>query len=116
MPSTEATPSHSDEGQQIGPYYLLQKIGEGGMGEVWLAEQLEPVRRKVALKVVKQGMDTKWVVARFRILDAAAVAHRGEPVDWAGLAADLGYADQAHLTRAFTQVVGTPPETYRREA
>jgi non-specific serine/threonine protein kinase/serine/threonine-protein kinase len=65
LPSTETTPSHSDEGQQIGPYHLLQKIGEGGMGEVWLAEQLEPVRRKVALKVVKQGMDTKWVVARF---------------------------------------------------
>lgn len=62
------------------------------------------------------GIGPKWVVARFRILDAAAVAHRGAPVDWAALAADLGYADQAHLTRVFTQVVGTPPETYRKEA
>lgn len=62
------------------------------------------------------GVGPKWVIARFRILDAAAVAHRGDPVDWAALAADLGFADQAHLTRAFTQVVGTPPETYRREA
>lgn len=62
------------------------------------------------------GIGPKWVIARCRILDAAAVAHRGEPVDWAALAVDLGFADQAHLTRAFTAVVGTPPETYRREA
>jgi AraC-like DNA-binding protein len=62
------------------------------------------------------GIGPKWVIARFRILDAAAVAHRGEPVDWAALAADLGFADQAHLTRAFTRAVGTPPETYRRRA
>jgi non-specific serine/threonine protein kinase/serine/threonine-protein kinase len=49
---------------RIGPYRLLEVIGEGGMGEVWLAEQLEP-RRKVALKLIKAGMDTKQVVARF---------------------------------------------------
>ena len=51
--------------RRIGPYRLLHAIGEGGMGEVWVAEQLEPVRRKVALKVIKAGMDTKQVVARF---------------------------------------------------
>jgi len=51
--------------EQIGPYHLLDKLGEGGMGEVWLAEQQEPVKRKVALKVIKPGMDTKQVVARF---------------------------------------------------
>jgi non-specific serine/threonine protein kinase/serine/threonine-protein kinase len=51
--------------RQIGPYRLLEKLGEGGMGEVWLAEQTEPVQRRVALKVIKQGMDTKQVVARF---------------------------------------------------
>lgn len=62
------------------------------------------------------GIGPKWVIARYRILDAAAVAHAGGPVGWAALAADLGFADQAHLTRAFTQVVGTPPETYRKEA
>jgi serine/threonine protein kinase/tetratricopeptide (TPR) repeat protein len=61
----EDQPSLSDEGRQIGPYRLLQKIGEGGMGEVWLAEQSEPIRRRVALKVIKQGMDTRQVVARF---------------------------------------------------
>ncbi|MFN7993020.1 MAG: protein kinase [Bryobacteraceae bacterium] len=46
-------------------YRLLQKIGEGGMGEVWLAEQQEPVRRRVALKLVKAGMNTREVIARF---------------------------------------------------
>ena len=50
----------------IGRYHLLQKIGEGGMGEVWLAEQKEPVRRRVALKLVKAGMDTREVLARFQ--------------------------------------------------
>ncbi len=49
----------------IGRYHLLQMIGEGGMGEVWLAEQKEPVRRRVALKVIKAGMHTREVVARF---------------------------------------------------
>src|SRR5450755_4398918 len=49
----------------IGRYHLLQKIGEGGMSEVWLAEQKEPVRRRVALKLVKAGMDTREVIARF---------------------------------------------------
>src|SRR5450631_363122 len=57
-PGPEAT-------QRIGPYRLVQLIGEGGMGEVRLAERLEHVRRKVAVKVVKAGMDTKQVVARF---------------------------------------------------
>ena len=54
-----------DAARRIGPYRLLQIIGGGGMGEVWLAEQLEPVKRRVAIKVIKTGMDTKQVVARF---------------------------------------------------
>jgi serine/threonine protein kinase/Flp pilus assembly protein TadD len=49
----------------IGHYHLLQKIGEGGMGEVWLAEQKEPVRRRVAVKLVKAGMSTQEVIGRF---------------------------------------------------
>ncbi|HWE83308.1 MAG TPA: serine/threonine-protein kinase [Terracidiphilus sp.] len=49
----------------IGPYRLLEMIGRGGMGEVWLAEQKKPVRRRVALKLIKAGMDTREVVARF---------------------------------------------------
>jgi serine/threonine protein kinase/TolB-like protein/Tfp pilus assembly protein PilF len=52
-------------GALIGRYKLLQKIGEGGCGIVWMAEQEMPVRRRVALKVIKLGMDTKAVVARF---------------------------------------------------
>ena len=52
-------------GSMIGPYKLLQKIGEGGMGIVYMAEQEQPVKRKVALKIIKLGMDTKHVVARF---------------------------------------------------
>src|SRR5262245_20287639 len=52
-------------GQVIGPYKLLEQIGEGGFGVVFMAEQTQPVRRKVALKVLKPGMDTRQVVARF---------------------------------------------------
>ena len=52
-------------GTVIGPYKLLEVIGEGGMGVVYLAEQTKPVRRKVALKIIKPGMDTKQVIARF---------------------------------------------------
>jgi serine/threonine protein kinase/tetratricopeptide (TPR) repeat protein len=52
-------------GTVIGPYKLLQEIGEGGMGTVFMAEQTRPVQRKVALKVIKPGMDTKQVIARF---------------------------------------------------
>ena len=54
-----------DLGQTIGPYRLVKRLGQGGMGSVWLAEQTHPVRRKVALKLIKPGMDTEEVVARF---------------------------------------------------
>jgi serine/threonine protein kinase/tetratricopeptide (TPR) repeat protein len=52
-------------GATIGPYKLLEAIGEGGMGTVYMAEQTQPVRRKVALKVIKPGMDSRQVIARF---------------------------------------------------
>ncbi len=52
-------------GDRIGRYKLLEQIGEGGFGVVWMAEQEEPVRRRVALKIIKLGMDTREVVARF---------------------------------------------------
>jgi serine/threonine protein kinase len=54
-----------DPGSRIGPYKLLQQIGEGGMGTVFMAEQTEPVQRKVALKVIKPGMNSRQVLARF---------------------------------------------------
>ncbi len=53
------------EGERIGRYKLLQEIGEGGFGTVWMAEQMEPVSRRVALKIIKMGMDTREVIARF---------------------------------------------------
>ena len=58
-------PLREGPGTLIGPYKLLQQIGEGGMGVVFLAEQQRPVRRQVAVKVIKTGMDTRQVVARF---------------------------------------------------
>jgi len=51
--------------RDIGPYHLLEKIGEGGMGDVWVAEQHKPLHRRVALKLIKAGMDTRQVIARF---------------------------------------------------
>ena len=57
-------------GQTLGRYKLLERVGEGGCGVVYVAEQTEPVRRRVALKVIKLGMDTKQMVAKTR--DAAA--------------------------------------------
>ena len=52
-------------GLRIGRYKLLEKIGEGGFGVVYMAEQVEPVQRKVAFKIIKPGMDTRQVIARF---------------------------------------------------
>jgi len=65
-PRTANAPAIEGPGSQIGRYELLELIGEGGMGLVYLAEQKEPIHRKVALKIVKLGMDTVQVVARFR--------------------------------------------------
>ena len=51
----------------IGPYKLLQVIGEGGMGTVYMADQRKPVERRVAIKIIKAGMDSKQVIARFAV-------------------------------------------------
>jgi serine/threonine protein kinase/tetratricopeptide (TPR) repeat protein len=115
------------EGTRIGRYKLLQKIGEGGCGVVWMAEQEEPVRRRVALKVIKLGMDTKNVIARFeaerqalalmdhpniaRVLDAGAT-DTGRPFFVMELVPGVPitkYCDQHNLSTAarlglFTQV------------
>src|SRR5262249_53003731 len=67
-PTTDQPPPRpiaEGPGSWVGPYKLLQQIGEGGMGVVFMAEQDKPVRRKVALKVIKPGMDSAQVVARF---------------------------------------------------
>ncbi len=63
---TTSLPSPGEAaGQQIGRYKLLEEIGAGGFGTVWMAQQREPVKRRVALKVIKLGMDTRQVIARF---------------------------------------------------
>src|SRR5438093_2957545 len=64
-PPTLDEPLREAPGTIIGPYKLLQQIGEGGMGVVWMAEQTQPVQRKVALKVIKPGMDSRQVIGRF---------------------------------------------------
>src|SRR5262245_38438215 len=62
---TTGQPIAEGPGSVIGPYKLLQQIGEGGMGIVFMAEQTEPIERTVALKIIKPGMDTRQVVGRF---------------------------------------------------
>src|SRR3954449_2182035 len=64
-PSPPTAAALEKPGDRIGRYKLLEQIGEGGCGIVYMAEQEEPVRRRVALKVIKLGMDTKQVIARF---------------------------------------------------
>ncbi len=82
MPSTIEGSSRVVPGVSIGPYKLREQIGEGGMGMVYIAEQDRPVRRKVALKLIKVGMDTKDVTARFEaerqalaMMDHPNIAH-----------------------------------------
>jgi WD40 repeat protein/serine/threonine protein kinase len=65
LPATTDLPACERPGTILGPYKLLEQIGEGGMGTVWMAEQTEPMRRRVAVKVVKEGMDSRQVLARF---------------------------------------------------
>ena len=60
-----SVPPVEGPGTRIGPYKLLQKLGEGGMGTVYMAEQDQPVHRRVALKIIKAGMDSAQVIARF---------------------------------------------------
>jgi serine/threonine protein kinase len=112
-----SVPGEVDEylGQRVGRYKLLQRIGEGGCGVVYMAEQEEPVRRRVALKIIKLGMDTKSVIARFdaerqalalmdhpniaRVLDAGAT-ETGRPFFVMELVRGFRiteYCDQNHL-------------------
>lgn len=111
-----AAPVTEGPGSIIGPYKLLQTIGEGGFGVVYMAEQEKPIRRRVALKVIKAGMDTRAVIARFeaerqalammdhrniaRVLDAGATA-TGRPYFVMELVKGIpitDYCDEAELS------------------
>jgi eukaryotic-like serine/threonine-protein kinase len=83
-PVTPTPDAGEQPGATIGRYKLLEKIGEGGMGTIWMAEQREPVRRRVALKIIKLGMDTKQVIARFEAERQA-----------------LALMDHAHIAKVF---------------
>jgi hypothetical protein len=64
--TADLTPPAEAAGTLLGSYKLLEKLGEGGMGAVWVAEQQEPVKRRVALKVIKPGMDSARILAYCR--------------------------------------------------
>jgi serine/threonine protein kinase/Tfp pilus assembly protein PilF len=115
-PFVEDAPVAEGPGSRIGPYTILEQLGEGGMGVVFSAEQTEPLRRKVALKIIKPGMDSRRVIARFenerqalalmdhpniaRVLDAGTTAS-GHPYFVMELISGVpitDYADAAQLT------------------
>jgi serine/threonine protein kinase/tetratricopeptide (TPR) repeat protein len=115
-PTRASVPVVESSGSRIGPYKLLQKLGEGGMGAVYMAEQQEPVRRLVAAKLIKPGQDSAQVLARFeverqalalmdhpniaRVLDAGATA-AGQPYFVMELIKGVPitkYCDENHLT------------------
>ena len=100
--------SHS-ESDTIGPYNLIKVLGEGGMGTVWLAEQTEPVRRHVAVKVIKAGMDTERVVARFEA-ERQALAMMSHP--YIAKVFDAGKTRTGQPFFAMELVDGVPFNTY----
>ncbi|PYQ69146.1 MAG: hypothetical protein DMG04_29410 [Acidobacteria bacterium] len=95
----------------IGPYRMLQRVGEGGMGEVWLAEQTRPVHRQVALKIIKAGMDTAQVVARFEA-ERQALALMAYPA--IAQVFDAGATPEGRPFFAMEYVAGEPVTAYCR--
>src|SRR5262249_10335915 len=116
LETTADEPITERPGTVIGPYKLMEQIGEGGMGLVFVAEQQQPVRRKVALKVIKPGMDTRQVVASceaerqaLAIMDHPNIAKvhdggttpSGRPyfvMEWVKGVPITEFCDQSHLT------------------
>jgi non-specific serine/threonine protein kinase/serine/threonine-protein kinase len=93
----------------IGPYHLLEKIGEGGMGEVWVVEQHKPLHRRVALKLIKAGMDTRQVIARFES-ERQALAMMDHPA--IAKVFDAGETSDGRPYFVMEHVQGIPITTY----
>ena len=96
-------------GMTVGPYILREIIGAGGMGEVWKAEQTEPVRRTVALKLIKFGMDSREVLARFEA-ERQALAMMDHPC--IAKVFDAGTSPQGRPYFAMEYVRGVPITDY----
>jgi serine/threonine protein kinase/Flp pilus assembly protein TadD len=103
LPTTEAA------GAVIGPYKLIEQLGEGGMGSVWMAQQTEPVKRLVAVKLIKAGMDSKQVIARFEA-ERQALALMDHPNIARVL--DAGTTDAGRPYFVMDLVKGVPITTY----
>jgi serine/threonine protein kinase len=96
-------------GGTVGPYRLLEQIGEGGMGVVYMAEQSRPVYRKVALKIVKPGMDSRQVIARFEAERQALTMMEHPNI---ARVLDAGTTDDGHPYFAMELVRGIPITDY----
>jgi eukaryotic-like serine/threonine-protein kinase len=105
----EIRPSSEPVGSTVGPYKILQQIGEGGMAVVFLAEQTRPIQRKVALKIIKPGMDSRQVIARFEAERQALAV-----MDHANIAKVLeaGTTDSGRPYFVMELVKGVPITTY----
>ncbi len=110
---TSARPAHDPVAEQVATMVarITADTSLCRVGDLAAALGL-PVRRLQRLFTDYVGVSPKWVMRRARLQEAAVRAERGGHVDWAALAADLGYADQAHLTRDFTATIGIPPARY----
>src|ERR1700679_205200 len=101
--------SQAAAGTVLGSYHLIQVVGQGGMGEVWLAEQTHPVQRRVAIKLIKAGMDTREVVARFES-ERQALALMDHPA--IAKVFDAGSTPEGRPYFAMEYVAGMPITTY----
>jgi serine/threonine protein kinase/Flp pilus assembly protein TadD len=109
LEKTRTLTSSGETVRTIGPYHLLEKIGEGGMGEVWVAEQHKPIHRRVALKLIKSGMDTKQVIARFES-ERQALAMMDHPA--IAKVFDAGETDEGRPYFVMEHVRGIPITAY----
>jgi serine/threonine protein kinase len=114
--TAEYPPSAERPGTVIGPYKLIEQIGEGGMGAVWMAQQTEPVKRLVALKLIKPGMDSRQVIARFEA-ERQALALMDHPniarvLDAGTITGDTGGASAGRPYFVMDLVKGVPITKY----